>query len=389
MKKALLMLLLTAVFNVTAFSQSSQVVSAWNYLKYVQFDEAKAAIDQAAQDPKTSTWPKTWFYRGTIYLAIYDDTIYSKKYPGALTESINSLKKSMELSADGKNEFKDKILAQLQEGALNSFNEGVTPYNEKNYQQAYNSFKQSADVYAYINKTFNLKVVDTLATLYSAHAASKLKKYDEADVLYQSLLDKGISQPDIYANMGEMYLGMGDTTKAINIISKGTAMYPNDKGLMIQELNVYLFSKRFDEAEQKLQNAIQKDPKFIPLYVQLANIYEQKKDTVNARKTYEQAIAIDPNNFDAQYRLGAMYYNQAVEMNNTMNKLDLSQQKQYDVLKVQRDATFKRSLPYLENAHLQDAKDLDTMIALKELYARLNMTEKLNDIKTQIDAAKG
>ncbi|HUM47046.1 MAG TPA: hypothetical protein PLD84_08960, partial [Chitinophagales bacterium] len=285
MKKALLMFLLTAVFNVTAFSQSSQVVSAWNYVKYGQFEEAKTAINQASQDPKTSTWPKTWFYRGSIYLAIYDDTTFRKKNPGALTEAIVSFEKSMEVSAGGKNEFKDQILAGLQESALNSFNEGVTPYNEKDYQQAYNSFKQSADVYAYINKTFNLNVVDTLATLYSAHAASKLKKYNEAEAMYQSLLDKGISQPDIYANMGEMYLGMGDTTKAINIISKGTALYPNDKGLMIQELNVYLFSKRFDEAEKKLQNAIQKDPKFIPLYVQLANIYEQKKDTANARKT--------------------------------------------------------------------------------------------------------
>lgn len=124
------------------------------------------------------------------------------------------------------------------------------------------------------------------------------------------------------------------------------------------------------------------------MYIQLANIYEQKKDTANARKTYEQAIAIDPNNFDGQYRLGAMYYNQAVELNNTMNKLDLNQQKQYDLLKVQRDATFKKSLPYLENAHRQDAKDMDTMIALKELYARLNMTEKLTMIKGEIDAAK-
>lgn len=389
MKKVLLFVLLITVCFGTGFSQSAQVVSAWNYVKYGQFEDAKTAINQAAKDPKTSTWPKTWFYRGSIYLAIYNDTAFKKNNPDALPESIMSFKKSMEVSAGGKNEYKDQILAGLQECALNSFNEGVTPYNEKNYESAYNSFRQSADVYSYLNKTFQLKTVDTLATLYAAHAATKLKKYDEAAALYQSLLDQGISQPDIYANMGEMYLGMGDTTKAIAIISKGTALYPTDKGLMIQELNVYLFSKRFDEAETKLKEAIQKDPKFVPLYIQLANIYELKGDTANARKTYEQAIAIEPANFDAQYRLGAMYYNQAVELNNTMNKLDLNQQKQYDLLKVQRDATFRKSLPYLENAHLQDPKDIETMIALKELYARLNMTEKLEEIKRQIEAAKG
>lgn len=389
MKKTLSLVLLITVCVGTVFSQSSQVVSAWNYVKYGQFEEAKTAINQAINDPKTSTWPKTWFYRGSIYLAIYNDSSFKKNNPDALPESIRSFEKSMEVSAGGKNEYKDQLQAGLQECALSSFNEGVTPYNEKNYQLAYNSFKQSADVYEYINKTFQTKTVDTLATLYAAHAATKLKKYGEAEVLYQSLLDKGISQPDIYASMGELYVGMGDTAKAIAIISKGTALYPNDKGLMIQELNVYLFSKRFDEAEVKLKEAIEKDPKFVPLYVQLANIYELKKDTANARKTYEQAIAIEPNSFDAQYRLGAMYYNQAVELNNTMNKLDLNQQKQYDLLKVQRDATFRRSLPYLENAHLQDPKDMDTMIALKELYARLNMSEKLDDIKRQIDAAKG
>lgn len=36
-----------------------------------------------------------------------------------------------------------------------------------------------------------------------------------------------------------------------------------------------------------------------------------------------------------------------------------------------------------------DAKDMDTMIALKELYARLNMNEKLESIKKELEAVKG
>jgi len=202
-------------------------------------------------------------------------------------------------------------------------------------------------------------------------------------------LAQGIDRPDIYASMGEIYLAKGDTAKAIEILSKGQAKYPNDKSLMIQELNLYLFSKNYDEAIAKLQEAIKKDPKFVELYVELANMYEQKKDTSNARKTYEQVISLDPNNFDAYYRLGALYYNQAVETNNAMNKLDLNQQKQYDALKATRDMLFKRSVPYLEKAHALNAKDMDTMSALKELYARLNMMDKLEEIKKEIDSAKG
>ena len=87
-----------SMFAVSAFAQSSQVVSAWNYVKYGQFEDAKNAINQATQDSKTSTWPKTWFYRGSIYLAIYDDTTFRKNNPGALGEAITSFKKAMDLN---------------------------------------------------------------------------------------------------------------------------------------------------------------------------------------------------------------------------------------------------------------------------------------------------
>jgi len=102
-----------------------------------------------------------------------------------------------------------------------------------------------------------------------------------------------------------------------------------------------------------------------------------------------QKIKKSINNFNGYYRLGASYYNQAVDLNNQMNKLDLSQQKQYDALKVQRDILFKKGLPYLEKAHQLDANDLDTLGALKELYARLGQMDKSNEMKKQIDALKG
>jgi tetratricopeptide (TPR) repeat protein len=115
-------------------------------------------------------------------------------------------------------------------------------------------------------------------------------------------------------------------------------------------------------------------------------VYDQLKDTVNSRIVYEQAITKDPANFDGYYRLGASYYNRAVDMNNQMNALDMNAQKQYDLLKIQRDALFRKALPYLERAHEIDSKDKDTMIALKELYARLNMKDKSDQIKKELDA---
>ncbi|MBA3647871.1 MAG: tetratricopeptide repeat protein [Chitinophagales bacterium] len=385
--KKFVLFVTSLVLSFNVFSQSSAVVSAWNYIKSGEMENARTSIEGATQDSKTAAWPKTWFYRATIYLSMYDDSVMRKKHPEALSEAIKSYEKAMELNP--KNEFKEQIQQGLIESSFHTFNNGVIPYNNKDYATAYASFRQSADINQYLNTTFNMKKVDTLSTLYAANAAAKGKKYDEATQLYQQLLDQKIMMPDIYSNLGMIYLAQGDTTKATNIISEGSKMYPQDEGLMVQELNVYLFSKKYDEAITKLNAAIQKEPKFTALYINLANVYEQQKDTVNARKTYMQALQVDPKSFDAFYRLGAMYYNQAVELNNQMNKLDLNAQKKYDVLKVDRDQLFKAALPYLEQAHQIDLKDMDTMSALKELYARLNMMDKLNDIKQEMDATKG
>jgi tetratricopeptide (TPR) repeat protein len=113
MKKTLLIIVLIGAYVIPSFSQSSQVVSAWNYIKSGEFENALTAINTAAQDEKTSTWPKTWYYRGVVYLSIYDDTVLRKSHPESLGEAIKSYKKAMELNP--KNEFKDQIAVSLQD----------------------------------------------------------------------------------------------------------------------------------------------------------------------------------------------------------------------------------------------------------------------------------
>jgi tetratricopeptide (TPR) repeat protein len=370
----------------SVFAQSAKVVSAFNYLKEGDLDQAKSAINEAINDPKTGSQAKTWYYRGLIYRGIYDNKTKFKD-PDPIGEAIKSFEKAMEL--EPKNQFKEDIQQELVDCANYAYNDGVAPYNDKDYQTSYNNFILAAKTYEYLNTTFKQGLVDTFATLYAGNAALKMKKYDDAMASYQKLLDKNISRAELYSSLGDLYIQKGDTAKAKEIIGKGVTMYPDDKGLMIQELNLYLFSGKPEDAIDKLKAAIAKDPDFTELYIQLGNLYDELHDTTNSRIAYQQAITKDPNSFNGYYRLGASYYNRAVDINNQMNKLDLSQQKQYDAMKVQRDALFKLALPYLEKAHQLDAKDEDTLSALKELYARLGQMDKSNEIKKELDALKG
>jgi tetratricopeptide (TPR) repeat protein len=387
MKKGLFAFALMMLAASASYGQSAKVVSAFNYLKSGDFDLAKTSINEAIQDPKTGAQAKTWYYRGAIYQAIYGDSAYHKKSPEALTEAVKSYEKALEI--DPKNQWKEEIKLGLSDCANYAFNEGVAPYNRKDYQGAYNNFSLAANTYESLNKYYNLGLIDTFATLYAGNAALKMKNYDAAEQMYQKLVSKNISTPELYASRGDLYVQKGDTAKAKEIIGEGVKKYPDDKVLMVQELNLYLFSGNPEEAIKKLDEAIAKDPGFTELYIQRGNLYDQIKDTANARKSYEMAIAQDPNNFNAYYRLGASYYNRAVDLNNQMNKLDLNQQKQYDLLKAQRDQLFKQSMPYLERAYELDPKDADTLGALKELYARLGQMDKSNQMKKELEQLKG
>ena len=52
------------------------------------------------------------------------------------------------------------------------------------------------------------------------------------------------------------------------------------------------------------------------------------------------------------------------------------------------DGYFDEALPFFETALTLNATDANTLIALKEIYARKNMFDKVNEMKEKLDAIK-
>ena len=100
--KKLIFILIAACVSSISFAQKSQVVSAWNYLNNGELDKAKTSINTATNDEVTKIMAKTWYYRGNIYLAIYNDTTRKPAKEFAdLTEAYNSYKKAKEFDTKG------------------------------------------------------------------------------------------------------------------------------------------------------------------------------------------------------------------------------------------------------------------------------------------------
>jgi len=111
-----------------------------------------------------------------------------------------------------------------------------------------------------------------------------------------------------------------------------------------------------------------------------------------AKKTYSDALAKNPNQLDANYSLGALYYNKAAARTQDMNALpeDFSSDG-LAKMKVIRDEVmglFEKALPFFQKAESIDPNDLNTLIALNEIYAREDDEKMSPVIKKRLDVVK-
>lgn len=378
-----ILILFGVILSLNSYSQKSAVQTAYNYLRYDDLDKAKEAIDGAATTESTVGYAKTWYYRGSIYHAIYESAKpeFAALKPGSLNEARISYEKTLEL--DAKNEFRDDVMKRLEVVASQCLNNGVDNYKEGKYAEALKSFQASVD----LNKKL-FKRTDTLAIYNAGLAADKLGDVTTALNNFKILTAANYGGSRLYSIMANMYLDQKDTANALLTINEGRQKYPEDGTLITQGLNIYLSSGRDAEAYSQNEEALKADPNNAILYYIKGNLADKLGKMDDAVAAYKKSIELKPDNFDAVYNLGAMYFNDGAEMANKANKIPANKVAEYDAAKKKFEAKFKEALPYLEKAHQLNATDKATMESLRQLYARLGDLVKAGEMKKKLEATK-
>jgi len=374
-------LILTALIMMISFSmigQTSKRTSAYNYQRYGQLDLAKKAIDEASQDAKTSIDAKTWFYRGNIYydIAVSTNEDYRKLDPDPFGVAFQSYMKAKEL--DAKNEFAADILKYTVAIGEGYYNQGVINYNEEKFKDAALNFEKAFN----IGKSVNM--IDTSALVNAAVAATQGNELQMSKQYYQQLISMGVQKPDIYASLSEIYKAEGDTAMALQTVVKGRELFPGDFNLLIAETNIFLSSDEKEKAKGNLESALEIDNTNPSIFFAVGTIYDQMGDIDKAVGAYENALKLNPEYFEANYNLGALYVNQAADILDKANDLPLDAVAEYDAAKKKADEMLEKSLPYLEKALELMPDDTNTMVSLKEIYTRLGMTDKLKTIDEKL-----
>lgn len=383
--------------------------------------EARKLIDAVAEDTSVSHLFKTHYTKGNIYneLASIDNIklVLSAKAklenPDAALIAFESLSKAKSLAVKSY-EIKD-VLNSLRETSqyLNNFASGA--YNNQEFYSAFKQFAAVLKINTLLKEANEKPIFESQDDINKqkyiiAVCALTDKKYDEAkpylvDLEKENYTDSSGAGPVIYESLYKIF-STSDTVKAESYLQKGRTLYPDDSNLLFAEINSFLKKGKLNELIDKLKLAVAKEPNNMSIKTTLGNVYDnmcqkewEKGDMVKAQeyfneslKYYQEALDKEPSNVVALYSIGALYYNYAAIVSKEANKLsnDYSSAgtKKYKEKQAEMEAYFDKALPYFEQADKFDNKDVNTLIALKEIYAKKGKFDKSNEIKARLESLK-
>jgi tetratricopeptide (TPR) repeat protein len=357
-----------------------QVVSAYNANKSGDYKAAAGYIEEAITIEKAALKDKTWRYRGEIYLNIANDSALVVEFPNALWVAKESYTKAKEL--DTKGNYEREIITGLGLVQTTAGNQGITDYTTENYTGAAAKFDLSAEVADMFD------VIDTMAVFNAALCYEKSGDVDLAVARYKTCGGFGYQVPNVYLFVANLLRQDGRVEEALTELQAARELFPREQSLIIEELNIYLENKDYERAENNLKLAAEGDPTNEILWFSLGSVYDNLGKTELAAEAYLKALEINNAYFDANYNLGAMYFNEAVQGINAANdmwkprmtKAEGAEQKSLEDAAKEK---FIEARPFLEAAHEANPEDIDTIRSLRDIYARTGQDElmlKMSDL---------
>lgn len=388
---------------------------------------AKQSIDDAAVNEKTKDEPKTYLYRGEVYMAYFTQHLsdlvskaikvsgaknanqarsdaYSNIDTNTICVAANCFMKVIQMVPNDYYAEEAKQGQNLPTCLIHLENKAPREYSAGRYASALALYQKILQVSALLNKTTDSAYKQNIeAAALSADAANNTAV---ALTYYQKLIDLKYGGAMPYRSLMNMYNKQNDSAKVWDYMEKGRAMYPNDLSMIITETNFYLTRHEYDKALNNLTSAIkqveaspdknkQHTELLSSLYQNLGGIYDRKafpkdaKDNdlpkpadfdsafAQADTNYGNALAVNPDNFDVLKARGALYFNRAVPIIKQANELPINATDKYNKLMALAKVYFLQAQPYLERAYKIKPGDIENANALKNVYATTDQNDKM------------
>ena len=384
MKKVMILLAIVLTANVM-MAQKKDRTDAFMYNKNGQYDKAMVSIEKCINHEqflgmKPNDQSQAWLYRAAIYQNVLQsgDEALIAKAPNALEviyESLMNCMKNPEFFEDNKQEIYQRVTSVMN----TYYTKGADDYNSGKFAEAAPMFKKAYDIAKSLGSPDANDMLNFAAT-----SALRAQDYNTALAYFNEVKNNGVDNVDVYKHLAACYNGLGNAEQAMAMINAGLEKNPSDAGLILEKVNAYLKEGKGAEAVEDLNKLRELDPENAQLLFVLGTIYgdENNKDVYDvekARKFYEDALAINPDYYDAIYNLGVLYTgmaNKYIEQANEITGFSKAEQDQYNSLIEQANELLRTGLPYLQRAYEAQPSD-DVKNVLRSIYVKLNMMDEV------------
>lgn len=365
--KRVSIVMVIVMIAVGVMAQKSKWREASSALSSGKLDQAKQCIDLALQDASLQNEAKAYFTQGEIYQAISEDPtgLYRKLDPNAALKAYEAYMKAMKLDAKGK--LGKKLKTNVVNLTNSLANEGAALYGKEKFQEAANRFEKVLEIQK--SDLVKMESVDTAMLFNVALASEKAENYDKAIEYYNKVKEYGYQEAKTYARLSSALKAAGKEDEATKILEEGAEKYPNDLNIIFELINTNLTGGTPEKAAQYVDKAIELEPENASLYRAKGSIYEKTGNIEEAKKLYEKALALDPNDFASQYNVAVMLLKNVEKRREEVN--EIMDQNEYNKAVEDLLDRYQETIPYFEKAHKINPKDMGTIQVLKEIYFKL------------------
>ncbi len=403
--KRIILIVALLAFGLSATAQTMKVQSAYADMKANRLAQAMENINDACINENTKADPKTWHYAGLIYAKLVEISQSEKSEDQKLWKkqkvetSIPELAEKAKISFLKSNELEKTTntneYTALNNGTLNF----IVRYQLSNALNVFNSGKYAESIPMFENIVITSKTigksandVEMKARFCIAMAYDVTKQKDKAVEMYRELIKDNTQEESVYINLFIANKQAKETDKAINVLKRGVKNLPTNYKLLGLLSGAYIEAGNKEEADKcigilkNMADTITTNKQVVIVMVGDALRDAGNKDEAIAM--YNKSLALQPEQTEANFGLGVLYFNSAVDMKEKADKLPLDQTAEYDKLQAESKAQFALSIPFFEKILTMKPTDIKTLNALKVIYSRLEMTDKYKQVSATLESLR-
>lgn len=235
---------------------------------------------------------------------------------------------------------------------------------------------------------------DPQAWYFRSFVYYELSKRDKS-ILVSAYRDSSVA----YANKAiSLKADAEQKQSCLDIIKRHSATYFNICKMYLQDsLNYeksHIAYQNYKKLYSKVDTSFNFKSKDIEFYSAAGSIFTDLFTNNNGKAEYGEigkvtlmkVLDLDPKNISASVNLGIIYYNQGVNLINSMD-IDTPLDK-LEAIQDNSAKLFKQSLPFMNKVYELDPKNVKALESLSRIYHALNDAEKANEFNTKLEQAK-